>query len=86
MQELLNSNPNDEINLREFFKTLWAYKLFIASTCAIGIVLGGYYALNADKEFTSTAIFNMDDGNLVQNIGESGKLMKLDSRTNSQPD
>jgi polysaccharide biosynthesis transport protein len=73
MQELLNSNPNDEINLREFFKTLWAYKLFIASTCAIGIVLGGYYALNADKEFTSTAIFNVDDGN-SSSISMGGQL------------
>ena len=29
-------------------------------------------------------VINMDDDNLVQNIGDSGKFMKLDSRTNSQ--
>ena len=60
MQDSLNSNSDDEIDLRELFITLWAYKLFIAGTCALGVVFGGYYALNADKEFTSAAIFRLD--------------------------
>ena len=60
MQDLLNSESNDEIDLRELFITLWAYKLFIAGTCALGVVFGGYYALNADKEFTSAAIFKLN--------------------------
>ena len=60
MQDSLNSNSDDEIDLRELFITLWAYKLFIAGTCALGVVFGGYYALNADKEFTSAAIFKLD--------------------------
>ena len=60
MQNSLNSNSDDEIDLRELFITLWAYKLFIACACALGIVLGGYHALNAEKEFTSSAIFKID--------------------------
>ena len=63
MQNLLNSETsetNDEIDLRELFITLWAYKLFIACTCVLGILYGGYYALNANKEFSSTAIFKLD--------------------------
>ena len=60
MQDSLNSNSDDEIDLRELFITLWAYKLFIACACALGIVLGGYYALNAEKEFSSAAIFKID--------------------------
>lgn len=62
MQDLLNTKPNDDIDLRELFMTLWAYKLFIAGSCALGIILGGYYALDADKEFSSTAIFKLDQG------------------------
>ena len=62
MQDSQNSNQDGEIDLRELFITLWAYKLFIAGTCALGIVFGGYYALNADKEFTSAAIFKLDQG------------------------
>jgi hypothetical protein len=46
MQDSLNSISDDEIDLRELFVTLWAYKLFIACACALGIVFGGYYALN----------------------------------------
>ena len=63
MQDLLNSESKDEIDLRELFMTLWAYKLFIAGTCALCVLFGGYYALNADKEFTSTAIFKLNQEN-----------------------
>ena len=61
MQDYLKPESNDEIDLRELFITLWAYKLFIACACALGIVFGGYYALNAEKEFTSTAIFKIEN-------------------------
>ena len=60
MQDYLKPESNDEIDLRDLLITLWAYKLFIACACALGIVYGGYYALNAEKEFTSTAIFKID--------------------------
>ena len=83
MQDLLNSESNDEIDLRELFITLWAYKLFIAGTCALGILYGGYYALNADKEFTSTAIFKLHQQragglSLGGEIGALANLVGLD--------
>ncbi|MDB9740083.1 Wzz/FepE/Etk N-terminal domain-containing protein [Amylibacter sp.] len=62
MQDLPNSHPNDEIDLSELFIIFWAYKFFIAGTCALGILYGGYYALNANKVFSSTAIFKLDNG------------------------
>jgi uncharacterized protein involved in exopolysaccharide biosynthesis len=61
MQDLLNSKSNDEIDLRELFIILWAYKLFITCACALGIIFGGYYALKMKKEFTSVAIFKIDE-------------------------
>ena len=64
MQELINSESNDEIDLRELFITLWAYKFFIAATCALGFVLGGYHALNTDKVFTSAATFKLNQSNI----------------------
>ena len=60
MHDYLKPESSDEIDLRELFIILWAYKLFIACACALGIVFGGYYALNAEKAFTSTAIFKID--------------------------
>ena len=78
MQDTLNSNSDDGIDLRELFITLWAYKLFIACACALGIVLGGYYALNAEKEFTSTAIFKIDQSK-VGGISLGGELGALAS-------
>jgi LPS O-antigen subunit length determinant protein (WzzB/FepE family) len=41
MQDSLNLISDDEIELRELFVTRWAYKLFIACACAMGIVFGG---------------------------------------------
>ena len=69
MQNKLSSKYNDEIDLRELFITLWAYKFFIASTCAFGIMFGGYYALNAAKEFSSSAIFRLDQSTGGISIG-----------------
>ena len=79
MQDVSNSDTDDEIDLRELFITLWAYKLFIAGACALGIFLGGYYALNADKEFTSTAIFKIDESKSggISLGGELGALASL---------
>jgi uncharacterized protein involved in exopolysaccharide biosynthesis len=79
MQDLLNSESNNEIDLRELFITLWAYKLFIAGTTALSIVFSGYYALNADKEFKSTAIFklNKDSRSGISLGGNMGALASL---------
>ena len=79
MQDLLDSESIDEIDLRELFITLWAYKLFIAVTCALGFVLGGYYALNADKVFTSAATFklNQSKGGDISRISDLGALVSI---------
>jgi len=76
MQNLLNPKPNDEIDLREIFIVLWAYKLFIATTCALCILLSGYYALNKKKIYTSSAIFKLSRDN---NISIPGQLSSLSS-------
>ena len=78
MQDSLTSNAGDEIDLGELFITLWAFKLLIAGTCALGIVLGGYYALNVDKKFTSGAMFKLDQQQ-SGGINLSGELNALAS-------
>ena len=78
MQDLLYSESDDEINVRELFITLWAYKLFIVSICAIGIALAGYYVQNVEKQYTSTAIFNLDQTSTNMSIdGAMGSLASL---------
>ena len=78
MQDPQNSITDDEIDLRELFFTLWAHKLFIVCACAAGIILGGYYALNTDKEFTSSAIFKLDDRSDNNSLsGEFGTLAAI---------
>jgi uncharacterized protein involved in exopolysaccharide biosynthesis len=84
MQDFLNLNPEDEINLRELFITLWAYKIFIIGICTLGLVLGGYYVQIADKKYTSEAIFKMNKEKssgswLSGNISALTSLAGLDS-------
>jgi len=78
MQNTQNLISEDEIDMRELFAILWAYKIFIACTCALGIVLGGSYALNLKKEFTSEAVFRLDQGE-TGGISLGGKLGALAS-------
>lgn len=59
MQDYQNLNSDDEISVGEVFITLWAYKFLIACTIAIGIICSGYYLLNTEKKFTSTATFEL---------------------------
>ena len=79
MRDYLNSSSDNEINLRELFGTLWAYKLIIAITCALGVLIGSNYVLKADEKFTSTAIFKLDmGGNSILSLNsELGALAGL---------
>ena len=78
MQDKPSSKSDDETDIRELFLMMWAYKLFIASTCVIGIVLSSYYALNTVKKFTSEAIFKLGD-NVSNNNILGGQLSALAS-------
>jgi uncharacterized protein involved in exopolysaccharide biosynthesis len=72
MQDLLNPKHGDEIDLRELFTILWAYKLFIACTCALGMVFAGYYSLNVEKKYNSEAIFRLDNQDSPSLLGGEG--------------
>ena len=74
MHHSQKSLSEDEIDLRELFMTLWTYKLFILSSCVIGIVLGIYYLQNIEKEFTSTAIFKLNKNVSSNNFSQSSQL------------
>ena len=77
MQNLSNSKPNDQIDLRELFSALWAYKLLITISCTLSIVSAGYFIRHMDKKHTSTAIFKIgkhqsnllsSDGGIIQSF------------------
>ena len=61
MQDYLNSTPENEIDLRELFIALWAHKLLIAGSCALGILCGFYYIQDTDKKFISSVTFRLGD-------------------------
>ena len=88
MQNTLTSSTNNEIDLRELFVTLWAYKLLIAVICIIGILYAGYYSLNTSKVFTSTAIFKLNEKksnsiSMDQNISALASMAGFGRRSSS---
>lgn len=78
MHNLSNSKPGDEIDLRELFVTLWAYKLLIIIMCTLSISYAAYIALNTEKKFTSMVIFKLDhvSSNNIEN-GQLGTFINL---------
>ena len=52
---------DDEIDLGEWFASLWAYKVLIGTVSAGVILAGGLYALKAEKVYTGTAVFQLED-------------------------
>ena len=79
MHNLSSPKPEGEIDLRELFIALWAYKFFIAIICVLSVFCSGYYSLNSPKEFTSSAIFNLnsDDSNSAMFSGQSSAFAGL---------
>ncbi|WP_341247401.1 GumC family protein [Nereida ignava] len=62
----------DEINLKELFLTIWAYKFLIALVSSVFLVGAGFYALNADKVYSAKSTFALPGG-----TGSSGILGSL---------
>ena len=69
----------DEIDLGELFRTLWAYKILIALVSAAALFAAVYYALTADKEYTTKAVFTapVQEGGGFSLGGELGGLAAL---------
>lgn len=62
MADSLNS-VDGEIDLREIVATLWAHKTLIFLITSLSVFISGYYALTAEKKFTASAIFQIEEAN-----------------------
>ena len=72
----------DEINLKELFLTIWAYKLLIALISLVFLVGAALYAVSADKVYTAESAFTLpgeggSNGILGSLGGELGGLAAL---------
>jgi len=86
MNERQTIDSDSEIDLKELFLILWAYKTFILFVCALAIFWGGHTAITTTKEFTSAAIFRLDQDKvgLDSMFGQLGNLSGItDSKSNS---
>ena len=57
MPDDIKNELNDEIDLRELFKTLWAGKILISFTIFVAIVCASLYLHYAEQKFTVTYTF-----------------------------
>ena len=67
-----DQNVSDEIDLKELFLALWAYKYLIAALSIFVSIAAGIYALRAEKVYTASTIFA-----LGESTSSSGKLGSL---------
>ena len=73
---------DDEIDLKELFLTLWSHKILIAFITGAFVFGAGFYALTADKLYSTRSTFILGDGGnsggLLGNLGgEMGGLAAL---------
>ena len=54
-----SQTADDEIDLKELFLSLWAYKVLIAAVSALFLVAAGLYAVNADRLYTAQSTFTL---------------------------
>ena len=68
-----------EIDLSELFTTLWCHKILITLVSGLFVFCSGYYALTTSKEYTATAIFEIEQNksNSLNIPSEFGALASL---------
>ena len=74
-----SNQPYEEINLSELLASLWSHKALIVLVTCLSTFLSGYYTLIADKQYTATAIFEIEhESSKGLNLsGELGALASL---------
>ena len=72
-------DQENEIDLSELFTTLWCHKLWISIVTSLFIFFSGYYAVTTTKQYTATAIFEIEQGrsNGLNITGEFGALASI---------
>ncbi|MFL2794105.1 MAG: GumC family protein [Paracoccaceae bacterium] len=73
-----NYQNEDEINLSELFSSLWSHKILIVLIMGVSIFLSGFYALTTEKQYTATAVFDIEQSN-SQGLNLGGELGALAS-------
>ena len=69
---------NTSVSFAEIWGALWSHKFYIAIITGIVIFLAGYYVVTAEKKYTATAIFEIQQQNSA-NLSISGELGALAS-------
>lgn len=77
-----DQNVSDEVDLKELFLALWAYKFLIAALSIFVSIAAGIYALRAEKVYTASTIFALGERTSSSGIlgslgGELGGLAAL---------
>ena len=68
---------DDELNLSELFAALWSHKLLITLFTGLSIFLAGYHAVNTEKKFTASTIFQIREANSSSGLNISGDFATL---------
>ena len=61
MNSSSGEKADTEVNLKELFLGLWAYKFIILCTTVLGMVIFTVQGLNSTKVYTSSAFFKINN-------------------------
>ena len=77
-----------ELELSERLSALWAHKVFICLATGLSLLLSLYLYLSAEKQFTSTAVFQISENNpnnfnMSAELGTLASLARLGEKSSS---
>lgn len=80
--DLQIQNAEDEIDLKELFSTLWAYKFFIAVVSLFFLVASAFYASRIERVYVAQSIFSLGEADQSASLlgslgGQLGPLSAL---------
>lgn len=66
MTDTSSRTAEAELDLSEFFRTVWTGKWIIVISIAMALILGGYLLINSEEKYTAEAVFALEERESLQ--------------------
>ncbi len=82
MTDTSSRTAEAELDLSEFFLTVWTGKWIIVISTAMAVILGGYLLINSEEKYTAQAVFALEEREPLQ--GPNAAQLFVGERNDNQ--
>lgn len=83
MTDISSRTGEAELDFSEFFRTVWKGKWIIMLSMVMAVILGGYFLVNSQEEYTAEAVFALEERESLQvpsSYGDAASLFLGETR------